>query len=369
MSKSIFVTSPSLPPLNELIPYLEKIWHSKNLTNNGQFHQELEKRLCEKLGVKYISLFNNGTLALIVAMKCMALQGEVITTPFSFIATSHSIWWNNLTPVFIDIEPKTFNLDTNKIEDAITEKTTAIMPVHVYGNPCDVKEINRIAKKHNLKVIYDACHTFDVRINNEPVLNFGDLSVLSFHATKVFNTFEGGAIVSHDIETKRKIDNLKNFGITSETTVDDVGINAKVNEFSSAFGILQLEKVDEYILKRKIITEFYRENLKDIKGISYINDIDGVKHCYSYFPILINQNEFGKSRDDVYEELKKQNIFSRRYFYPLISQFDPYKDLETAKEGKMPIAEKITKEILCLPLYSDLELDDCKKIVKIIKEI
>ncbi|MGD9638336.1 MAG: DegT/DnrJ/EryC1/StrS family aminotransferase [Alphaproteobacteria bacterium] len=366
-NKNIYVSEPSLPELNQLIPYLQKIWESKYLTNNGQFHQELEQKLCDYLGVKYISLFSNGTLALITAMQHLNLAGEVITTPFSFVATTHSLFWNNLSPVFVDVEPDTFNLDPDKIEAAITPKTSAIMPVHVYGNPCNVYRIQEIADKHKLKVIYDACHTFGVTLKGIPVLNFGDLSVMSFHATKVYNTFEGGAIISHTLEDKKRIDKLKNFGFTGEITLDEIGLNAKVNEFSAALGILQLTKVDEYILKRKEIAYYYREKLKEIAGISYFNDFDGVKHCYSYFPILIDEKKLGKSRDDVYEELKAHNIFSRRYFYPLISQFEPYKNLPSAAKGKMPVAEKIAEEVLCLPLHPNLTLEDCDKITKIIK--
>lgn len=354
IDKPINVTQPFLPPLEEFTEYLEKIWGSKWLTNNGPFHQELENKLCEYLGVKYISLFSNGTLALVTALQALRITGEVITTPFSFVATTHAIWWNNIKPVFVDIESATFNLDPDKIEAAITPKTTAILPVHVYGNPCNVKRIQEIADAYGLKVIYDACHTFGVTVNTIPVLNFGDLSVMSFHATKVYNTFEGGAIVCHDEATKKRIDNLKNFGFVDETTVVAPGINAKMNEVQAAMGLLQLKYIDKSIEKRKEIAMQYRENLKKIPGLSILEDGPGTRHCYSYFPVLIDHEKFGKTRDEVYEELKKQNIFGRRYFYPLISQFPTYRGLDSAKPGKMPVAEKITETVLCLPIYPDI---------------
>ncbi|MEO5571581.1 MAG: DegT/DnrJ/EryC1/StrS family aminotransferase [Bacteroidia bacterium] len=355
LDKPLYVTQPSMPPLPEFIKYLEEIWESKWLTNNGQFHQQLEKELCDYLNVKYISLFSNGTLALVTALQALRITGEVITSPFSFVATTHALWWNNIKPVFTDIDPDNFNLDPKKIEAAITPKTTAILPVHVYGNPCNVVEIQQIADTYGLKVIYDACHTFGVTINEEPVLNFGDLSVMSFHATKVYNTFEGGAIVCRDEAMKKRIDLLKNFGFAGETTVIAPGINAKMNEVQSAFGLLQLKYVDELIAKRKEIAKKYREQLKNIHGIKVFNDIPGVKHCYSYFPVLIDKNKFGKSRDEVYTELRKHNIYTRRYFYPLISQFPAYRGLESALPGKMPVAEKITEEVLCLPIFPDLD--------------
>jgi dTDP-4-amino-4,6-dideoxygalactose transaminase len=353
--KPVFVTQPFLPPLGEFIPYLEDIWNRKVLTNNGYYHQQLEKALCEYLGVKYISLFANGTLALITALQALHITGEVITTPFSFVATTHALWWNGIKPVFADIEPDTFNLDPEKIEAAIRPKTTAILPVHVYGNPCDVDRIEIIAKKYGLKVIYDACHTFGVTINGESVLNYGDLSVLSFHATKAYTTFEGGAIVCHDEGMKKRIDNLKNFGFAGETTVIAPGINAKMNEFQAALGLLQLKYIDTAIEKRKEIAHHYRENLRSIPGITFLEDMPGVRHSYTHFPILIEEKKYGKSRDTVYEEFKKYNIFTRRYFYPLISQFPTYKGLDSAGSGKMPVAEKIAEEVLCLPIYPDVD--------------
>jgi len=367
--KPIYVTEPAMPPLSEFVVYLEKIWESKWLTNNGQFHQQLENELCEYLGVKYISLFSNGTLALVTALQALRITGEVITSPFSFVATTHALWWNNIKPVFTDIDPFTFNLDPQKIEAAITPKTTAILPVHVFGNPCEVNAIQEIADTYGLKVIYDACHTFGVTINNEPVLNFGDLSVMSFHATKVYNTFEGGAIVCHDSAMKKRIDLLKNFGFTGETTVIAPGINAKMNEVQSAFGLLQLKYVDELIAKRKEIANYYCQKLVNIPGIKVLNDVPGIKNCYSYFPILIEKNNFGISRDEVYTELRKHNIYSRRYFYPLISQFPAYKGLDSALPGKLPIAEKITEEILCLPLFPDLNKAKIEFVLEKIKSL
>ena len=364
--KNIFVTQPFLPPLEEYQEYLKEIWDNKWLTNDGKFHKELEKELCEYLGVKYISLFSNGTLALVTALQELRITGEVITTPYSFVATTHALWWNNIKPVFVDIEPGTFNIDPDAIEAAITPKTTAILPVHVYGNPCDVERIKKIADTYGLKVIYDACHTFGVEINGIPVLNFGNLSVMSFHATKVFTTFEGGAIVCHDEATKRRIDNLKNFGFADGQVVAP-GINAKMNEVQAAMGLLQLKYISVAIEKRKRIAELYRDNLHEIKGLTYLNDFPGVKHCYPYFPVLIHKEEFGRTRDEVFEELARYNINGRRYFYPLISQFPTYRGLESSLPGRMPVAEKITQEVLCLPIYPELEMESVNQICAIIK--
>ena len=368
MNKPILVTQPFLPPLEEFQEYLKDIWDSKWLTNNGKHHQALEKALCEYLGVKYISLFANGTLALVTALQALRITGEVITTPYSFVASTHAIWWNNIKPVFVDIEPGTFNINPDKIEAAITPKTTAILPVHVYGNPCNVEIIQKIADTYGLKVIYDACHTFGVTIKGIPVLNFGDLSVMSFHATKVYNTFEGGAIVCHDEATKKRIDNLKNFGFVNETAVVTPGINAKMNEVQAAMGLLQLKYIDGAIEKRKYIAECYRERLKNIYGISYMEDLPGVKHCYSYFPVLIDKEKYGKSRNELYEELKTHNIFARRYFYPLISQFPTYSGLDSALLGKMPVAEKVTEEVICLPIYPDLDTFQLNQICNIFEK-
>ncbi|NLO71673.1 MAG: DegT/DnrJ/EryC1/StrS family aminotransferase [Porphyromonadaceae bacterium] len=368
MQKEINVTQPFLPPLEEFIPYLEQIWKNKWLTNNGQLHQQLERELADYLGVKYISLFSNGTLALISALQALNIHGEVITTPFSFVATSHSLWWNKIQPVFIDIEPEYLSLDPAKIEAAITPQTTAIMPVHVYGNPCQVEKINRIAKKHGLKVIYDAAHAFGVKKDGVSILNQGDLSVLSFHATKVFSTIEGGAIICHSAEMKHHIDNLKNFGFRGETVVEEPGINAKLNEVQAAYGLLQLKYVDAFIESRKEITLLYRELLKDIKGISYMEDMKGVTHGYSYFPILVDEDEYGISRDQLYEKLKTFGINGRRYFYPLISNFSPYSQLPSASKENLLIANRAANQILCLPIYVDLSLDEVKTISSIIKK-
>ena len=368
MTKPIYVTQPALPPLEEFIPYLQKIWASKILTNNGPFHQQFEKELGEYLGVKHISLFTNGTLALVTALQALRITGEVITTPFSFVATTHSLWWNNIKPVFVDIEADYFTLDPEKIESAITPQTTAIMPVHVYGNPCKLSAIQKIADTYGLKVIYDAAHAFGVRINGNSILNFGDLSILSFHATKTFNTIEGGAIVCPDEKTKKRIDFLKNFGFADEVTVIEPGINAKMNDVQSAYGLIQLKYIDKYIAKRKAIAELYRNKLAGIKGIRFLSDIKGISHSYTYFPILIDAQTYGQSRDEVYEKLKSNNIFGRRYFYPLISQFPTYRGLPSANKHNLPVAEYISEQVICLPIYPDLELSDVSNVCNILNE-
>ncbi len=366
--KSIYVTQPYLPPLEEFLPYLEQIWNTKVLTNNGPFHQQLEEKLCEYLGVKYISLFANGTLALVTAIQALELKGEVITTPFSFVATTHALWWNNITPVFVDIEPDTFTPDPEKIEAAITPRTTAILPVHVYGYPCRVEQIEKIARKHGLKVLYDAAHTFGATYKGQSICSFGDMSILSFHATKVFNTFEGGAIVCQSAEMKEHIDNLKNFGFRGETTVVEPGINAKMNEFQAALGLLQLNHVGDAIERRKEIAENYREGLKNIAGISFLNDLPDVKHNYSYFPVLVNKDAYGKSRDDLYEFLREKEIFARRYFFPLISHFPPYSGLNSSNPINLMQANKISENILCLPIYPDLNLEVVDTIINYIRK-
>ena len=367
-NKIIYVTQPSLPPLEEFTDYLKQIWKSKILTNNGPFHQQFEKELAEYLGVKFLSLFANGTLALVTALQALRITGEVITTPFSFVATTHSLWWNNIKPVFVDIEPDYFTLDPEKIEAAITPQTTAILPVHVYGNPCKIDEIQKIADTYGLKVIYDAAHTFGVKIKGNSILNFGDLSVLSFHATKVFNTFEGGAIICHDENTKKRIDHLKNFGFAGETTVIAPGINAKMNEVQAAFGLLQLKYVKEYIKKRQEIAKLYRKELTGIKGIRVLYDIEGVDHSYTYFPVFIDERLYGESRDALYEILKRNNIYGRRYFYPLISQFPTYRGLPSANEANLPVALNVAEQVICLPIYPDLGMSNCHKIINIIKD-
>lgn len=367
--ESIFVTQPALPPLEEFLPYLEKIWDNKWLTNNGPFHQEFEKELAKYLGVEYISVFSNGTLALITALQALRITGEVITTPYSFVATTHSLWWNNIKPVFVDIDPETFNIDPAKIEAAITPKTTAIMPVHVYGNPCNVEAIERIADTYGLRVIYDAAHAFGVKYKNESVLNWGDLSIMSFHATKVFNTIEGGAIVCPDEKTKRRIDLLKNFGFADETTVIEPGINAKMNELQAAYGLLQLKHVDSYISKRKEIVELYNKLLGDTGGIKVLStENQDIEHAYPYYPILVKASEYGMTRDELYYKLQEYNIYGRRYFYPLISDFPTYKGLSSATAENLPIATCVAKEVLCLPIYADLAFDEVEKICRIIRD-
>ena len=341
LEKPVFVTQPALPPLEEFTEYLKKIWDNKILTNNGPFHQQFEKEMAEYLGVKYISVFSNGTLALITALQALRITGEVITTPFSFVATTHSLWWNNIKPVFADIEPNTFNLDPEKVEAAITPQTTAIMPVHVYGNPCNLEALQKIADTYGLKLIYDAAHAFGVNVNGQSVLNFGDLSILSFHATKVFNTVEGGAIICQDEKTKKRIDYLKNFGFADEVTVIEPGINAKMNEIQAAYGLIQLSKVDGYIQGRKEVADFYREELKGVHGITCLPDIAGIRHNYSCFPILVDSSIYLKTRDELYEMLKSNNIFGRRYFYPLITHFPTYRGLPSAKPSNLPVAESV----------------------------
>ncbi|MTB82194.1 aminotransferase class I/II-fold pyridoxal phosphate-dependent enzyme [Providencia stuartii] len=360
---NITVTSPLLPPLEELTPYLEDIWSRKWLTNNGHYHQLLEKELCNYLGVDYISLFSNGTLALITALQALDLKGEVITTPYSFVATSHAILLNNLKPVFVDIDPNSFNLDPKKIEEAITEHTSAILPVHVYGNPCDHEAIQRIADKHSLKVIYDAAHAFGVTKDGVSVLNWGDLSILSFHATKAYSTIEGGAIVCHTKEMKEKLDRLKNFGYESETEISMLGSNAKMNEVQAAFGLATLKHIDAALIKRKNVASFYINNLMGVKGISLPIVDKNITMNYSYFPILINENKYGMSRDDLFKKLKNHNILARRYFYPLITEFNLYKKYASYT----PESKEISDSVICLPIHTALNNNDLDFIVKIIK--
>lgn len=368
LSKPIYVTKPALPPLDEFYEYLKVIWNTQILTNNGPYHQQFEKELASYLGVNYISLFANGTLALISALQTLNISGEVITTPFSFVATTHSLWWNNIKPVFADIDPDDLNIDPKKVEAAITPKTTAILAVHVYGNPCKLEMLQKIADNYGLKLIYDAAHAFGVEVNNESVLKYGDLSILSFHATKSFNTIEGGAIVCHDKQTKKRIDLLKNFGFLNETTVIAPGINAKMNELQAAYGILQLKYFDSYRNRRNIIYNKYYNRLNEIKGIRLIQKMENVnKHSYTYFPILIDSKQYGKTRDQVYNELKENNIYGRRYFYPLISEFPTYCGLPSAKPDNLSVAVKTAQDILCLPIFPDLEDSVIDKIIEILK--
>lgn len=367
MRKKILVTQPTLPPLEEFILLLEEIWESKWITNNGKFHQKFEKELAEYLGVKYVSLFTNGTMALISALQVLRITGEVITTPYSFVATTNALHWNNIKPVFVDINKEDGNLDPEKIEAAITPHTTAIVPVHVYGNPANVEKIEEIADTYGLKVIYDAAHAFGVEKNNNSILNFGDLSILSFHATKTFNTIEGGAIICHDEKTKKRIDYLKNFGFAGETIIVAPGINAKMNELQAAYGLLQLKTIDNQIIKRKKIAYKYRELLKNIKGLSFYIDFENVKHNYAYFPIFVDK-DYHLTRDELYFKLKENNVFGRRYFYPLISELSPYRGLPSAKQVNLPIAIKTASKVICLPIYPTLKIKEIEFISNLIKQ-
>ena len=364
--KQITVTSPLMPDLEELNQYLQDIWQRKWITNNGHYHKELEKALCEYLDVPYVSLFTNGTLPLITALQALRITGEVITTPYSFVATTHSLWWNGIKPVFVDIDPTTGNLDPDKIEAAITPRTTAIMPVHVYGKPCDTERIQEIADKYGLKIIYDAAHAFGVKVNGESILKAGDMSTLSFHATKVYNTIEGGALVMHDEQTKKRIDYLKNFGFAGETEVVAPGINSKMDEMRAAYGLLNLKQVDEAIEARHQVAIKYREALRDVEGITFFDDMPGVKHNYSYFPIFVDAEKYGMTRDELYFKMKEQNVLGRRYFYPLISTFSTYRGLDSAKPENLPNAHKMADEVICLPMHHALSEEDIQRILELI---
>ncbi|GJG37465.1 DegT/DnrJ/EryC1/StrS family aminotransferase [Prevotella lacticifex] len=380
MDKDIIkVTSPLLPDLGAFNEYLKQIWDKQWITNNGEFHQQLEKALAEYLGVPYISLFTNGTLPLITALQALRITGEVITTPYSFVATTHALWWNGIKPVFVDIDPKTGNLDPNKVEAAITPRTTAILPVHVYGNPCDVDVIQDIADKYGLRVIYDAAHAFGVKVDSRhskmlsksegdyvSVLNAGDLSTLSFHATKVFNTVEGGAMVMHDAKMKQRIDYLKNFGFANETTVVGPGINSKMDEIRSAYGLLNLKQVDKAIAARRHAAERYREVLKDVEGITFFDEMPGVQHNYSYFPIFVDEKKYGMSRDELYFKMRDRNVWGRRYFYPLISEFSTYRGLESAAPDNLPTAHTMADTVICLPMHHLLSDEDVQRVIECI---
>ena len=355
-----------MPDLEELNQYLQDIWQRKWITNNGHYHKELEKALCEYLDVPYVSLFTNGTLPLITALQALRITGEVITTPYSFVATTHSLWWNGIKPVFVDIDPSTGNLDPDKIEAAITPRTTAIMPVHVYGKPCDTERIQEIADKYGLKVIYDAAHAFGVKVNGTSILRAGDMSTLSFHATKVYNTIEGGALVMHDEQTKKRIDYLKNFGFAGETEVVAPGINSKMDEMRAAYGLLNLKQVDEAIEARHQVAIKYREALRDVEGITFFDDMPGVKHNYSYFPIFVDAEKYGMTRDELYFKMKEQNVLGRRYFYPLISTFSTYRGLDSAKPSNLPNAHKMADEVICLPMHHALSDEDVNRIIELI---
>ena len=398
MDKSLItVTSPLLPNLDEFHEELKKIWDCKWITNNGSYHKKLEAALAEYLGVPYVSLFTNGTLPLLTALQALRITGEVITTPYSFVATTHSIWWNGCKPVFVDIDPTTGNIDPDKIEAAITPKTTAIMPVHVYGKPCDVRRIKEIADTYGLKVIYDAAHAFaleipkheadykrafdetrnalepckpvkreEQKVETESILNWCDMSTLSFHATKVYNTIEGGAMIMHDLATKKRIDDLKNFGIHDEVTVVGPGINSKMDEMRSAYGLLNLRQVDAAIAARQQVAIKYREALRDVEGITFFDDMPGVRHNYSYFPIFIDEKVFGMSRDALYAKMRAANVLGRRYFYPLISEFSTYRGLESARPENLPNAHKMANSVLCLPMHHGLSEDDIQRILDLI---
>jgi len=362
----ITVTSPLLPDLDEFHELLKEIWDSKWITNNGSFHQQLEKALADYLKVPYISLFTNGTLPLLTALQALRITGEVITTPYSFVATTHSIWWNGCRPVFVDIEEDTCGIDPNKIEAAITPKTTAIMPVHCYGKPVKMKRIQEIADKYGLKVIYDAAHAFGVEVDGESVLNAGDMSTLSFHATKVYNTLEGGALVMHDEKIKQRIDYLKNFGFAGETEVVAPGINSKVDEVRAAYGLLNLKQVDQAIANRKKVAQKYREALKNVPGIRFFEDMPGVRHNYSYFPIFVDAAKYGMTRDELYFKMKEQGILGRRYFYPLISDFSTYRGLPSATKENLPVATKMANEVICLPMHHGLSKNDINRVLSCI---
>ena len=375
MDKNIItVTSPLLPNLDDFTNELKKIWDSKWITNNGSYHKQLEAALAEYLKVPYVSLFTNGTLPLMTALQALRITGEVITTPYSFVATTHSIWWNGCKPVFVDIDPATGDMNPNKIEAAITPRTTAIMPVHVYGKPCDTKAIQDIADKYGLKVIYDAAHAFGVEVPAEEygleaydgkglagILNAGDMSTLSFHATKVYNTIEGGALITHDEKTKKRIDYLKNFGIADEVTVVGPGINSKMDEIRSAYGLLNLKQVDAAIEARHLVAIKYREALCDVEGITFFDDMPGVKHNYSYFPIFIDAEKYGMTRDDLYFKMKAANVLGRRYFYPLISEFTTYRGLDSAAPENLPNAHKMADSVICLPMHHALSDEDIQR--------
>ena len=366
MEKIITVTSPLLPDLGEFNELLKDIWDSKWITNNGSYHKKLEAALAEYLKVPYVSLFTNGTLPLITALQALRISGEVITTPYSFVATTHSLWWNGIKPVFVDIDPATGNIDPDRIESAITPKTTAIMPVHVYGKPCNTKRIQEIADNYGLKVIYDAAHAFGVEVDGESILNAGDLSTLSFHATKVYNTIEGGAMVMKDEQTKKRIDYLKNFGFANETTVVGPGINSKMDEIRAAYGLLNLRQVDDAIEKRHQVAIRYREALRDVEGITFWDDMPGVKHNYSYFPIFVDAKAFGMSRDELYFKMREQGVLGRRYFYPLISEFTTYRGLPSAAKENLPNAHRMADSVICLPMHHQLSEEDVERILSII---
>jgi hypothetical protein len=363
-NKIITVTSPLLPSLDEFQEYLKDIWDRKWLTNNGTYHQKLEKALADYLKVSYVCLFTNGTLPLLCALQALRITGEVITTPYSFVATTHTLWWNNIKPVFVDIDPATCNIDPNKIEAAITPQTTAIMPVHVYGKPCDAERIQEIADKYGLKVIYDAAHAFGVEVNGKSILEAGDISTLSFHATKVYNTIEGGALICHDEKTKQRIDYLKNFGFADEITVIGPGINGKMDEVRSAYGLINLKQVDSAIAARQRVANIYRNALRNVAGISFMDDMPGVRHNYSYFPIFVDKEKYGMTRDELYFKMKDQGVWGRRYFYPLISEFSTYRGLKSSRPENLPNAHKMADTVICLPMHHALAEEEVNRVIE-----
>lgn len=363
-NKIITVTSPLLPSLDEFQEYLKDIWDRKWLTNNGTYHQKLEKALADYLKVPYVCLFTNGTLPLLCALQALRITGEVITTPYSFVATTHTLWWNNIKPVFVDIDPATCNIDPNKIEAAITPQTTAIMPVHVYGKPCDTERIQEIADKYGLKVIYDAAHAFGVEVNGKSILEAGDISTLSFHATKVYNTIEGGALICHDDKTKQRIDYLKNFGFADEITVIGPGINGKMDEVRSAYGLINLKQVDSVIAARQRVANIYRNALRNVAGISFMDDMPGVRHNYSYFPIFVDKEKYGMTRDELYFKMKDQGVWGRRYFYPLISEFSTYRGLKSSRPENLPNAHKMADTVICLPMHHALTEEEINRVIE-----
>lgn len=367
IKKNIYVTQPFLPPLAEYVEYLEQIWDSKVLTNGGPLHRQLEEALCKHLGVDHISLFTNGTIALVTALQSLRITGEVITTPYSFVATAHSLLWNSIRPVFVDIDPLTLNIDPARIEAAITPQTTAIMPVHCYGQPCDVEAIQRIADNYNLKVIYDAAHAFGIELKGSSVLKHGDISVLSFHATKVFNTFEGGAIICPDAKSKLRIDQLKNFGFVDETTVVAPGINGKMSEVNAAMGLLQLKHLGAAIQRRREIDAAYRAQIQGVRGITCVNRTGSSTDNFAYFTVLVGP-EYGSTRDALYDKLKARGIHARRYFYPLISEFRMYRGLPSANRENLPVATRVAQQVLCLPIYPALLPEEQQDIIDTIRE-
>lgn len=365
--KVITVTSPLLPPLEELLPYFRDIWKRKWLTNNGHYHRELEQELASFLGVPHLCLFSNGTLALMAALRALDVTGEVITTPYSFVASAHAIWWSNARPVFADVDPQLLNLDPRHIESSIGPETTAIVPVHVYGNPCDTRAIDDIAGRHGLKTIYDAAHAFGVAQDGVSLLNRGDASVLSFHATKSFSTIEGGAVVARTEETQRKLERFRNFGFESELAVAEHGINAKLNEVQAAYGLVCLKHFSQGVRERKRVSDLYRRELGDVRGIRLLPQPPGVSFTYSYFPIFVDETVYGRSRDELYEDLRAHDILGRRYFYPLISDFAAYRHLPSAARSRLAVAAAAADQVICLPIFAELDDEDARRVVTVIK--